>query len=128
PYLDALSNIKLAARFAGTTNVNKRARDLLQALHIDQQLHWQPASQRSIGQQQRVAIARALINEPKLLIVDEPTSALDRENCSAFMSLLFEQVQQHGTSLIFVSHDSTLAKRFSRVEALQDINRAGGLS
>lgn len=126
PYLDPLDNIKLAAHFGGTANASDRADKLLTALGIDKALHHHPAAQLSIGQQQRVAIARALINQPELLIVDEPTSALDARNRDAFMSLLLEQVGLHQTVLVFVSHDLALAKAFSRVESLADINQAGG--
>ncbi len=126
PYLGAVDNIKLAAHFGGTANATGRATELLQALDIEMALHQQPATQLSIGQQQRVAIARALINQPELLIVDEPTSALDTPNRNAFMSLLLEQVAQHQTALVFVSHDLTLAERFTRVDCLADINLAGG--
>lgn len=125
-HLSVLDNIRLAAHFAGLADAGKRAVELLRALCIDPALYRQPASQLSIGQQQRVAIARALINRPELLIVDEPTSALDGQNRDAFMALLLDRVREYRTALIFVSHDTSLAETFSRVEALQDINRAGG--
>jgi putative ABC transport system ATP-binding protein len=124
PYLDAVSNIALAAHFAGTKKTKHRALELLNALGIDQNLHNQAASRLSIGQQQRVAIARALVNSPELLIVDEPTSALDQQNRDAFMSLLFDQAKLHQTALVFVSHDLALADAFHRVEALADLNQA----
>lgn len=126
PYLGAVDNIRLAAHFGHTANSLGRTKDLLQALGVGEDLHHQPASLLSIGQQQRVAIARALINQPELLIVDEPTSALDTQNRDAFMTLLMEQVERNNTALIFVSHDVALTNRFSRVEALADINRKGG--
>jgi putative ABC transport system ATP-binding protein len=124
PYLDAVSNIALAAHFAGTKKTKHRALELLNALGIDQNLHNQAASRLSIGQQQRVAIARALVNSPELLIVDEPTSALDQQNRDVFMSLLFDQAKLHQTALVFVSHDLALADAFHRVEALADLNQA----
>lgn len=126
PYLDALSNIQLAAWLAGNHDAGKRTEELLRALGIDRSLYRQPAAHLSIGQQQRVAIARALINSPELLIVDEPTSALDHQNRDSFMTLLLEQVRVHHSTLIFVSHDIALAECFSQVESLPDINRAGG--
>jgi putative ABC transport system ATP-binding protein len=89
-------------------------------------LHHQPASSLSMGQQQRVAIARALINTPELLIVDEPTSALDSQNRDAFMVLLLQIARQHNITLIFVSHDESLAKYFSRTVALQELNVVKG--
>lgn len=57
--------------------------------------------------------------------MDEPTSALDNPNRDAFMELLLEQVREHRTALVFISHDQTLADNFSRAEALADINLAG---
>ncbi|MDY6828884.1 MAG: ABC transporter ATP-binding protein [Pseudomonadota bacterium] len=124
PYLSALENSKLAAHFGRTANSTDRAKGLLKALGINDALHRQPAAQLSIGQQQRVAVARALVNQPQLLLADEPTSALDTRNRDAFMALLLEQVMRNNTALIFVSHDLSLRDRFSRVEALEDINRA----
>ncbi len=124
PYFGAVDNIRLAAHFGHTTNPAERAKNLLQTLGIDERLHHQPTAQLSIGQQQRVAIARALINQPELLIVDEPTSALDTQKRDTFMTLLLEQVERSNAALIFVSHDLSLASRFSRVEALADINLA----
>jgi len=125
PYQNALNNIKLAAEFTGkAANADKRAHQLLDALGIESHLFTLPSARLSIGQQQRVAIARAMINEPELLIVDEPTSALDSKNRDAFMSLLLDQVEQHQTALVFVSHDLSLAEAFPRSESLIDINQA----
>ena len=129
PYLTVLDNIRLASHFAGSSsqrNVDSKAKTLLKALGINTALHHRPASHLSIGQQQRVAIARSLINTPELLIVDEPTSALDSQNRDAFMTLLMEVVTQHNITLIFVSHDLSLAKYFSRTVSLQLINTARG--
>ncbi|WP_116366982.1 ABC transporter ATP-binding protein [Parahaliea mediterranea] len=126
PYLSPIDNIRLASHFGGKADATARAQQLLGSLGIQTVLFQRPAAQLSIGQQQRVAIARALINRPELLLADEPTSALDRTNRDAFLSLLLEQVAHNHTALIFVSHDLNLAKRFSRVEALADLNHAGG--
>lgn len=129
PYLSVLDNIRLASHFAGSSsrkNVDLQATTLLQALGINAALYHRPASLLSIGQQQRVAIARSLINTPELLIVDEPTSSLDSQNRDAFMTLLMEVVTQHNITLIFVSHDQSLARYFSQVVSLEAINTARG--
>jgi len=68
----------------------------------------------SVGQQQRVAVARALIGGPELVIADEPTSALDADNRDRFLELLFSEVEAQRSTLIFVSHDPYLARRFDR--------------
>ena len=74
-----------------------------------------------------MAIARALINKPQILIADEPTSSLDRENSEAFMRLLMPIVAENRITLLFVSHDQSLATYFTKVESLNDFNRVEGL-
>ncbi|MFN3587697.1 MAG: hypothetical protein ACK4UT_09355, partial [Moraxellaceae bacterium] len=54
----------------------------------------------------------------------EPTSALDADSQQAFLELLFGECDQHGSALLFVSHDLRLAGRFDRQLALADLNRA----
>ena len=78
----------------------------------------------SIGQQQRVAAARALIGQPELVIADEPTSALDADSREVFLQLLFSECRAAGASLLFVSHDQSLAPLFDRSLSLAELNRA----
>ena len=54
-----------------------------------------------------------------------PTSALDADRRRGFLELLFTEVAQAGSSLIFVSHDASLAPAFDRALDLTDLNRAG---
>ena len=124
PYLDAVSNIQLASQFSKsqTSSFKQEVKELLTQLNIPEQYWYKKVRHLSIGQQQRIAIARALINKPKLLIADEPTSSLDQDNRDGFMTLLMSLAKQNNTTLLFVSHDMSLAKYFSRVESLSDIN------
>lgn len=75
--------------------------------------------QLSGGQKQRVAIARALINEPTLLLADEPTGSLDSETSGEVMSLL-KEINNLGTSIILVTHDSEIASQCSRIVEMRD--------
>jgi predicted ABC-type transport system involved in lysophospholipase L1 biosynthesis ATPase subunit len=68
---------------------------------------------------QRVAIARALANQPRLLLADEPTGELDQATGQHVADLL-DRVNQDGTALVIVTHDSSLAARASRVVLLRD--------
>jgi putative ABC transport system ATP-binding protein len=79
------------------------------------------AARLSVGQQQRVAVARALIGQPPILIADEPTSSLDETSRENFLDLLFDQVRSQGSTLLMVSHDSRLAKKFDRVVRISEI-------
>jgi putative ABC transport system ATP-binding protein len=140
PYLTAAENIALPcnlhaarrARIVAPTlseEVTRLARRLEIQTHLNARVN-----RLSTGQQQRVAIARAIIGSPALVIADEPTSSLDSDRRDAFLELLLEvtgETKTHGdaeTTLLFVSHDRSLAAHFHDVLSLSDINSATTLA
>lgn len=132
PYLSVTGNVLLPLRFsaarrkAAGDDPQAEARRLLARLGLnDQDLLSRRVSDLSVGQQQRVAAARALIGSPSLVIADEPTSALDADARDRFINLLSEEVARSGASLLFVSHDASLASLFTRAADLTEMNRAG---
>ncbi len=124
PYLGLVENVVLPCRFSARRAARTRdagdsveagAGCLLEQLFVDDPLDPDtPVIKLSVGQQQRVAAARALIGRPEIIIADEPTSALDFETRTRFVDLLFEQVEASQATLVFVSHDPTLAEGFVR--------------
>ena len=78
----------------------------------------------SVGQQQRVAVARALYTTPALIIADEPTSALDSQTRNQFIQLLLDCANT--STVVFVSHDMSLAPHFDQQLALADLQQPKG--
>ena len=133
PFLSVRENVELPCRFSKTRaaravdrfgSVAAAAAQLLAHLGLKAELLERRADTLSIGQQQRVAAARALIGQPELVIADEPTSALDHDAREAFLRLLFAECREAGASLLFVSHDQSLAPLFDRDVSLAELNRA----
>lgn len=133
PFLSVRENVELPCHFSALRRQRARERHgspaqaashLLGQLGLGGELHERRADSLSIGQQQRVAAARALIGQPELVIADEPTSALDADSREAFLQLLFAECREAGASLLFVSHDQSLAGLFDRSLSLSDLNRA----
>ena len=132
PYGTVIDNVLLPLSFAprrrerATVNGTAEAEAvrLLRRLGLEPHLTRGPsAASLSVGQQQRVAAARALIGSPEVIVADEPTSALDRNRQTAFLDLLFTEVEDRRATLIMVSHDETLAGRFDEVMHLDAIAR-----
>ena len=126
PFLTVEGNLKLASRFVNqsVSGTEVRAKKLLESLRLDSAILERRADRLSVGQQQRVAIARAFINQPEILLADEPTSALDTEARDLFMQLLMSVREATGCTLIFASHDSSLASFFETKIVLKEINRS----
>lgn len=132
PYLSIEENVMLPLRFssiranrAGITKLDRlnEAQRLIKYLGLEEeQAQKRPVIELSVGQQQRVAAARALIGNPELIIADEPTSALDTELRHSFLKLLFEECKKSGSTLLFVSHDSTLSDNFKTKASMDELN------
>ncbi len=125
PYLSTLDNVMLPCRLSrkrherAQPTPEKEAESLLTALGIPQS-HWhRRVTGLSVGQQQRVAAARALTGGPELILADEPTSALDSDNRDRFIELLLGLAAEKHSSVVFVSHDQSLAGRFDRQLTLE---------
>ncbi|MBQ8234311.1 MAG: cell division ATP-binding protein FtsE [Bacilli bacterium] len=74
------------------------------------------------GEQQRVAIARAIVNEPKLLICDEPTGNLDPKTSMEIMKVI-EEINNLGTTVIMVTHDTGIVESMKKRVILLDSGR-----
>ncbi|TMO76501.1 ABC transporter ATP-binding protein [Pseudoalteromonas sp. S3776] len=116
--LTSLENVMLPAELAGESDAKEQALALLEKVGLSHRIDHYP-SQLSGGEQQRVAIARAFIGTPKILFADEPSANLDSKNGKMVESLLFDLNQQHGTTLILVTHDEALAQKCQHIVQIE---------
>ena len=117
PSLNALENVMLPLELAGHRNARPAAREIIEKVGLKDRWSHYP-SQLSGGEKQRVAIARAFATEPAVLFADEPTGNLDSRTGANIMELMFELNRSSSTTLILVTHDTTLAERCDRILAL----------
>ncbi|WP_009205646.1 ABC transporter ATP-binding protein [Sulfuricella denitrificans] len=113
PALTALENVMLPLELAGVNGARIEAGAALKRVGLAQRASHYPR-QLSGGEQQRVAIARAFSVNPRLLLADEPTGNLDSATGERIIDLLFQLNEEHGTTLILVTHDDSLAQRCKR--------------
>jgi putative ABC transport system ATP-binding protein len=121
PKLSLLDNIMLAMDFCGLYKPRQsleRAMSLLESVELQDHAYKFPSAI-SGGQQQRAAIARALANDPPLIVADEPTGNLDSVTAETIFQL-FENLVGQGKTIIMVTHDQTLSRRFNRTLSLAD--------
>lgn len=121
PNLTAEENVQLPM-FEGKLPSDeraKRAKELLARVGLADRASHLP-NQLSNGQKQRVAIARALANDPAAVLADEPTGALDSKSGAEVMQLLVKLNLEHGTTLVVVTHDQSIADQSRRVVRMLD--------
>lgn len=119
PELTTYENIVLPLMLGNKKEDKKYTNNIIKRLGLEDRINHLPG-QLSGGQQQRTAIARALINKPSLLLCDEPTGNLDKENTRTVTELLFEVAKEFSVTLLVVTHDENIAKRFSRIITISD--------
>ncbi len=112
-HLNALENVMLPLELAGADDVRDKAAAMLRQVGLSSPERHYPKTL-SGGEQQRVALARAFVGEPAILFADEPTGSLDAVTGHGVMDLIFELNRTHGSTLVMVTHDPTIAARCSR--------------
>ncbi|MDZ4850079.1 MAG: ABC transporter ATP-binding protein [Pirellulaceae bacterium] len=119
--LTAIENVSLPMELDGVhrNEAHKRADEALSRVEMQARAHHIP-SKLSGGEQQRIAIARAIAIKPDIIMADEPTGNLDSRQGARVTQLLRDLVQQHGQTIVMVTHDPNVAKSASRLLLIRD--------
>ena len=122
-YLTVFDNIlhpyRITRALSLDASVKKRAAQLAEEMGIGDKLK-RRANDLSQGEKQRAAICRALLTRPQVILADEATGNLDPENKTLILDLLFREVEEHEATLLAVTHDHELLKRFDRIVDFRD--------
>jgi putative ABC transport system ATP-binding protein len=121
PRTTALENVELPLFYDSKVKSKERKERALRALEavgLTDRMHHMP-NQLSGGQQQRVAIARSLVNDPVMILADEPTGNLDTRTSFEIMEL-FQELNERGRTIIYVTHETDIAKFATRNVVFRD--------
>jgi putative ABC transport system ATP-binding protein len=115
PVLTAARNVELPLLLTKLSKAERRKRVevALSVVGLRERMNHYPR-QLSGGQEQRVGIARAIVTDPTLLLCDEPTGGLDRKSGDEILDLLQALNEQHGKTIVMVTHDPHAAARAKR--------------
>ena len=119
PTLTASENITLPLDIAGRDVDRTWFDEVVDTVGIRDRLGHRP-SELSGGQQQRVAGARALVSRPAIVFADEPTGNLDSRSGAELLGFLRVAVEEHGQTIVMVTHDATAAGYADRAIFLAD--------
>jgi putative ABC transport system ATP-binding protein len=119
PTLTAEENILLPLAIAGRKPDPEWYDAVIATVNLADRLDHKP-KELSGGQQQRVAIARALVSRPRIVFADEPTGNLDSRSGAEVLELLRSSVDEHGQTVVIVTHDPVAAAYCDRVLFLAD--------
>jgi len=119
PTLTAAENITLPLDIAGVKPDRAWFDQVVDTVGIRDRLSHRPA-ELSGGQQQRVAGARALVSRPEIVFADEPTGNLDSRSGHELLGFLRSAVNEHGQTIVMVTHDASAASFADRIVFLGD--------
>ncbi|MDQ0207675.1 ABC transporter ATP-binding protein [Alkalicoccobacillus murimartini] len=111
--------LPLSLQNVPSKEISPKVKAIAKTLDIESILEKYPA-QISGGQKQRSAAARALVHNPSMLLGDEPTGALDSKNATSLLETMTTLNEDHGITIMMVTHDANAASYCKRIVLIQD--------
>lgn len=109
--------IRLNLKFTFSPNQRKHDRqqveNIMQKTHL-MELRDRPLGLASGGEKQKTYLAQSLLNDPQILILDESTASLDVEVKMQLMDLVQELNKKYQLTVIFITHDYELTKKYTK--------------
>ncbi len=130
PYMTVAENIFLGhmpmkSIFVDDALMDARAREVLDAMGMEQINTWQKCSELTVAQQQMVEIARALLAKTRIIVMDEPTASLTARETERLFEFV-ERYKREGISIIYISHKMDEIFRITdKITVLRDGNFIG---
>lgn len=120
PRISLLENVELPMLYGAVPGKERREKALsaLEKVGLKDRIKHLP-NEISGGQKQRAAIARAIVNSPSVILADEPTGNLDSHSSREIMSI-FQNLNNEGTTVVMVTHESDIAQHALRVVRFSD--------
>ncbi|MBE6009521.1 MAG: ABC transporter ATP-binding protein [Lachnospiraceae bacterium] len=121
PRMNALKNVEVPLMYGGMSRKarQEKAMGLMEMVGMSDRMEHKP-EELSGGQKQRVAIARAMANDPSIILADEPTGALDSKTGHMIMDIFHDLHENHGKTIILITHSEALANETERIITLMD--------
>jgi putative ABC transport system ATP-binding protein len=121
PRTSVLENVKLPLVYSTVPEHqwDEKAHQAVKDVGLEHRMFHEP-SELSGGERQRVAIARALVNNPEIIFADEPTGNLDSKSGKKVMSIIQHLNEEHGKTIVLITHETTTAEHAERIIRLMD--------
>ncbi|MFA4930311.1 MAG: ABC transporter ATP-binding protein [Patescibacteria group bacterium] len=122
PRTSVLRNVELPLIYGKVVPADrdKKAREVLMAVGLDEDLLDNYSNQISGGQMQRVAIARALVNDPSIIFADEPTGNLDTKTGDSVLAIFQKMNREKGNTIVMITHEQYVAEHATRIIKIVD--------
>lgn len=122
PRTSVLKNVSLPLVYnrVSAPERERRAREALLAVGLNESHFYNLSNQLSGGQIQRVAIARALVNQPDLIMADEPTGNLDTRTGEIVLETFRQLNEEQGRTIILITHEREVAEYANRIIFIRD--------